>query len=29
MGKSVNAKGKSSHVGSKTTDEKRKNWKKG
>ena len=29
MGKDVNSKGKSSHVGKKTTDEKRKHWKKG
>lgn len=30
MGKNVNARGKSSHKGgAKTTDEKRKHWKKG
>ena len=29
MGKDINARGKSSHVGKKTTEEKRKHWKKG
>ncbi len=29
MGKSINQRGKYSHRGEKTTEEKRKHWKKG